>query len=88
MKRKLSKSSPHYHLHKDSLWCMNCNYFDFEDAFKERELVCFPDLDFLEDIYRIQYINYLRRKFSLVHSAEVRLHELKEEELNENDRTS
>jgi hypothetical protein len=72
-----SKLSAFYCLHKHALWCINCNYFDYEDAFRERELtVCFPDLEDYNDVFRVQYINYLRKKFSLVHSMDIRLNEL------------
>ena len=61
----ISKMSRHYQLHKGNKYCTACLYHDFPDAFLERELVmCYPRIDFMDEIFRMRYVNYLKERFA------------------------
>lgn len=71
-KKAVDEDDVDYRIHKSCLYCEQCRYYDFPDAFREREIRILPmdHVDYLEydevyNILRMRYIGYLRKKFSL-----------------------
>ena len=68
-KKAVDKGDLDFRIHKSCLYCVQCNYYDFPDAFREREIKLYPIDQFeyneVYDILRMKYVSYLRKKFSL-----------------------
>jgi hypothetical protein len=71
-KKAVNKDDLDFRIHENALYCKCCHYYDFPDAFRERKLtVNDPEFDDVYGILRLQYVNYLRKKYSLLNSHEV-----------------